>query len=53
MTAMHSDRARRNKQQVSQLVSILKRESEVISRDIGFMNGEAAAKISGNGGGPA
>jgi IclR family transcriptional regulator, KDG regulon repressor len=52
MTAMHSDRARRNKQQVSQLVSILKRESEVISRDIGFMDVEAAAKISGNGGGP-
>jgi DNA-binding IclR family transcriptional regulator len=36
MTAMQSERARRNKQQVNQIVAILKKESAVISREIGY-----------------
>lgn len=50
MTAMHSDRVRRNKHQVTQAIGILKREAEVISRDIGFMEAGAGAAIAAGGG---
>jgi DNA-binding IclR family transcriptional regulator len=51
MTAMHSDRARRNKGQVHQLVAILKKEAEVISRAIGFLEDNPAAALAAGGGG--
>jgi DNA-binding IclR family transcriptional regulator len=37
MTAMHSDRARKETSRVREVVRILKAEAEVISREIGYM----------------
>jgi len=51
MTAMHSDRARRNRQQVHQLVDILRKEAVVISREIGFLESNSAAVLAAAEGG--
>jgi DNA-binding IclR family transcriptional regulator len=36
MTALHSDRARKDRQRIREIVGLLKREAEVISREIGY-----------------
>jgi DNA-binding IclR family transcriptional regulator len=47
MTALQSERARRNKQLVSGIVEILKTEAAVISRQIGYVS-HAAGKGNGS-----
>jgi hypothetical protein len=42
MTALPSDRVRRNRAQVHQLITILKREAGVISQEIGYTDASDA-----------
>jgi hypothetical protein len=49
MTALQSERARRNKPLVTNIVEILKRESAVISRQLGYVGQSQPAVSGGNG----
>lgn len=49
MTALQSERARRNKPVVNNIVEILKREAAVISRQLGYVGSNQPAVSGGNG----
>jgi len=49
MTALQSERARRNKSLVGRIIELLKREAAVISRELGWIDPHALTPPGGNG----